>query len=99
MAIDEFEKVNEAEERENERQARAARVRAVWRAHPVLVSIVGVVLLYGLALLRAFNGPASRRGSSLFLNAGIVTAAALVFLLVRLWVRHHRGKSVQSDWT
>jgi hypothetical protein len=99
MAIDEFEKVNEAEERENARQARAARVRAAWRAHPVLVSIGVVVLLYGLALLRAFNGPVPRRGSSLFLNAGIVTAGALVFLLVRLWVRHRRARGARSDWT
>jgi hypothetical protein len=99
MAIDEFEKVNAAEDRENARQARAARVRAAWRAHPVLVSIGGVVLLYALALFRTFSGPAPRRGTSLFLNAGIVTVAALVFLLVRLWVRHHRAKSARSDWT
>jgi len=99
MAIDEFEKVNEAEERENARQARAARVRAAWRAHPVLVSIGVVVLLYALALFRAFSGPVPHRGSSLFLNAGIVTAGALVLLLVRLWVRHHRARGARSDWT
>ena len=99
MAIDEFEKVNEAEAREDARQARASRLRAAWRAHPVLVSIGLVVLLYALAVFRAFNGPVQYRGSALFLNAGIVTAAVLVFALVRLWRRHHRAKGARSDWT
>jgi hypothetical protein len=99
MAMDKFDEVNEAEARENARQARAARLQAAWRAHPVLVSIGVMVLLYALALLRAFNGPVPHRGSSLFLNAGIVTGGALVFLLVRLWVRHHRARGTRSDWT
>jgi hypothetical protein len=98
MAIDKSEKFNEAEERENARQARAAWLRAAWRAHPVLVSI-GVVLLYALTLFKLFNDPVHHRGASLFVTAGIFTAAGVVFLLVRLWWRHHRAKSVQSDWT
>jgi hypothetical protein len=99
MAIDEFEEVNKEEAREDARQQRRAQLQALWRAHPVLASIGVVVLLYALALFRAFNGPVQHRGSSAFLYAGIVTAGALIFLLVRLWRRHHRAKRATSDWT
>jgi hypothetical protein len=99
MAIDEFEKVNEAAGREDARQARASRVRAAWRAHPVLVSIGALALAYAVDLFKLFNGPVQHRGSSLFLNAGIVTGGALVLVLGRLWWRHHRAKSAGSDFT
>ena len=99
MPIDEFEEVNQQEAREDARQQRRARLQALWRAHPVLFSIGVVAVLYALALFKAFNGPVQHRGSSAFLYAGIVTAAALVFVLVRLWRGHHRAKGVTSDWS
>src|ERR1700722_2909910 len=97
MAIDEFEKVNEAEARENAREQRGARVRAMWRAHPVWFTVGALVVLYAAALGNLMLKPGHHGGSSLFLGAGIVTLAAFAFLLLRPW-RKRRAGDTRSDW-
>jgi hypothetical protein len=98
MAIDRFEEVNEAEERENAREQRAARLRAMWRAHPVWFTIGALAVLYAAALGDLMLKPGHPHGSFLFLGAGIVTLLAFVFLQVKLW-RKRRAGGVRSDWT
>jgi hypothetical protein len=98
MAIDKFEEVNEDEERENAREQRGARLRAMWRAHPVWFTIGAVVVLYAAALGEVTLRPGKLHGSSVFLFAGILALLLFVFLLARLWLIR-RARRARSDWT
>jgi hypothetical protein len=98
MAADEFEEVNKNEEREIAREQRGARLRAMWRAHPVLFTIGALLALYAFALIDLILRPRHLRGSSVFLWAGIVAVAGFVFLMLRLWSQR-RVRRTQSDWT
>jgi hypothetical protein len=96
MTMNKFDEVNEDEERENARQQRVARLRAMWRAHPILFPIGAVVLIYAIAMGNLFLKPGHPHGSSAFLWSGILTVIAFVFLTLRLWT-HRRARRAGSD--
>jgi hypothetical protein len=98
MAMDKFEEVNQAEERENARGQRAARLRAMWRAHPVWFTLGALLAVYAFTLGDLLLKPGHIRGSSVFLWAGIIALVGFVFLLLRLWLQS-RARRARSDWT
>jgi len=98
MAMDKFDEVNRDEELQNARGQRRAWLRAKWRAHPVLVTVGVLLVLYAFTLSDSLLRPGHIRGASVFLWAAIIAVVGFAFLLGRLWLTR-RVRRAGSDWT